>query len=198
VPPTDARVAGTGRLGEIHRRFYLMVGARAEGVVLRAHPLWTRRFFPPLFFPWSEIRSISPVLLRSKLEQRLGDAFRATGAAKQQHVRILLEERHDKDIIVPWSAALESYASAGLVGKKRVQPTRRWTAKTATLQLVIEHDQNAGYYLFVYPRNSAVPTADHLQDSLQTSQEVARQKYGVPDDAWEEMPERRLDTLGFP
>jgi hypothetical protein len=47
------------------------------------------------------------------------------------------------------------------------------------IRLLIEHDQNVGYYLYVYPLNSNKTIADYLCDDLEEAFAKAEEIYEV-------------------
>ena len=49
----------------------------------------------------------------------------------------------------------------------------------------IEEDANAGFYVYVFEAGRC--THDYLQDTLALAKECAREKFGVPQDAWHEV-----------
>jgi hypothetical protein len=51
---------------------------------------------------------------------------------------------------------------------------------------VIEQDDAAGFYLYVYENDYCI--RDHLQDTLEVTIDVALEDYGVPKESW-----KRLD-----
>ena len=52
------------------------------------------------------------------------------------------------------------------------------------LRLVIEQDENVGFYLLVYDVTSGKTIADYLQDSLDLAKRHAKTLYGVDDSCW--------------
>lgn len=51
---------------------------------------------------------------------------------------------------------------------------------------VIEHDEEAGYYLYVYDE-TGFNIQDELQESLDVAKDQASDDFGVPLDSWEEV-----------
>lgn len=49
-------------------------------------------------------------------------------------------------------------------------------------QFEIEHDENVGYYLYIWKNDKGI--ADYLQDTLEIAMEQARDDFGVPLEAW--------------
>jgi hypothetical protein len=46
----------------------------------------------------------------------------------------------------------------------------------------IEEDANAGFYVYAFEGGKC--TLDYLQDTLALAKKCAREKFGVPEDAW--------------
>jgi hypothetical protein len=49
----------------------------------------------------------------------------------------------------------------------------------------IEEDASAGFYVYAFEGERC--TRDYLQDTLSLAKECARDKFGVPEDAWYEV-----------
>jgi len=64
--------------------------------------------------------------------------------------------------------------------------SRIWEAKNnvAKLKLLIEEDENVGFYLIVYPLGSAESIKDHLCDDFEEALLEAFESYGVQKDIW--------------
>ena len=61
-----------------------------------------------------------------------------------------------------------------------------WKAETTypkLLNYVIEHDENVGFYIYVYDGKRMI--SDYLQDTLEIAQRFSFKKFGIPLDAWE-------------
>jgi hypothetical protein len=51
----------------------------------------------------------------------------------------------------------------------------------------IEEDIDAGFYVYVFEGEKC--TQDYLQDTLKLAKEFVRDKFGVPENAWQREPE---------
>ncbi len=66
----------------------------------------------------------------------------------------------------------------------------QWTAEISfpkPLRFLIDHDENVGYYLYVYEGEKDI--YDYLQDTLQFAKEQALEQFGVPLSAWRRIEE---------
>jgi hypothetical protein len=56
------------------------------------------------------------------------------------------------------------------------------------IQAIIERDEAAGFYLFIFDLESGSCTHDHLQDTLATALAQAEEDYALASDNWQPMP----------
>jgi hypothetical protein len=71
----------------------------------------------------------------------------------------------------------------------------KWTASSPVLKtrtFFIEHDEQAGFYLYVYENGRCIQ--DYLQDTLELAIEMGRQKFQIPRNVWKQvLDDRELD-----
>ena len=58
----------------------------------------------------------------------------------------------------------------------------KWEADNRLKRFKIEHDPQAGFYLYVFDGEKCV--ADYLQDTLELAMLQAEQDFGVPPSSW--------------
>jgi len=58
----------------------------------------------------------------------------------------------------------------------------RWSARFESRRFVIEQDEAAGFYLYVFSGETC--THDYLQDTFEHAVDQANQVFGVPANAW--------------
>jgi len=74
-------------------------------------------------------------------------------------------------------AVLDGFAIMGSSGESLVLQ-----ASHGGRTFKIEEDANAGFYLYAFEGTRC--THDYLQDTLAIAMECARERFGVPEDAW--------------
>lgn len=59
----------------------------------------------------------------------------------------------------------------------------KWVAIISnTKRCEIEHDPEAGYYLYIFKNNECIK--DYLQDTLEIAMEIAQEEYDVSRNSW--------------
>jgi hypothetical protein len=58
-------------------------------------------------------------------------------------------------------------------------------ASHAGRRFMIQEDKAAGFYIYAFESERC--THDYLQDNLETVKRFARERFGVPEDAWHEL-----------
>ncbi len=60
------------------------------------------------------------------------------------------------------------------------------------LRAVIDYDEFAGYYIYIYENNNQRCTWDYLQDTLKIAKRFALEKFGFPLNSWQPMESQQL------